>query len=296
MGKNHDHGHSKQGPTTKVIIVLLLTATYMVAEAFGGYFSNSLSLMADAGHMLADVAALLISLGAFYLAARPPNSQATFGYHRAEVIAALFNGMALLVVSFFIIKEAVNRFFEAPEIETTTMMTVALGGLFINLISLFILHKDKSHNINLRGAWLHVMSDTLGSIGVVSSGLLIYLFGWTMADPVASIIIASLISYSALHLIFDTLKVLMEHVPSHINPHAVSEEILSIPAAIRIHDLHIWSITSGKDALSVHVVAQEGANYNQLLHDVQQILTIKFGIDHATIQIENQCPAPDKTC
>lgn len=296
MGKHHDHGPSKRRPTTTVIIVLMLTASYMLAEAFGGYYSNSLSLMADAGHMLADVAALLISLIAFYISARPPNPAATFGYHRAEVIAALFNGMALLVVSFFIIKEAIGRLFAPEEIETTIMMSVAFGGLVINLISLTLLNADKAHNINVRGAWLHVMSDTLGSIGVLTSGLLVYFLGWNLADPIVSIVIALLICYSALHLILDTLKVLMEHTPSHLNPSAISEEILSIPAAVKIHDLHIWSITAGKEALSVHVVAEEGSDYDQLLHDIQQILTIKFGIDHATIQIENKCPAPDKTC
>ncbi len=296
MGAHHHHHETKQSPSNRILLVLFLTAGYMVAEAFGGYFSNSLSLMADAGHMLADVAALLISLGAFYISSRPPDSKATFGYHRAEVIAALFNGLALLVVSFFIIKEAIVRFFKPEAVETSTMMLVALGGLFINLISLTLLHRDKSKNINIRGAWLHVLSDTLGSVGVLASGLLIRFFHWDLADSLASIIIASLISYSALHLIFDTLKVLMEHVPSHLNPKLISEEILSIPEALRIHDLHIWSISSGKDALSVHVVAQDGANYNRLLREVQQLLSLKFGIDHATVQIESECPMPDKTC
>lgn len=297
MGHHH-HGDEKKSsrPTLRVFLVLVLTASYMFAEAIGGYISNSLSLMADAGHMLADVAALIVSLAAFYIAARPASSQATFGYHRAEVIAALFNGVGLLVVSFFIIKEAIVRIFHPEEVETGMMMLVAFGGLFINLLSLTILHKDKAHNINVRGAWLHVLSDTLGSVGVVISGLLIYFFGLTIADPLVSIVISVLISYSALHLIFDTLKVLMEHTPSHINTSAISEEILSIPATVKIHDLHVWSITTGKEALSVHVVAEDGANYNQLLHDIQQVLTIKFGIDHATIQIENQCPTPDKTC
>ncbi|MCA9508440.1 MAG: cation transporter, partial [Myxococcales bacterium] len=222
------------------------------------------------------------------------NTKATFGYHRAEVIGALFNGLVLLIVSFFIIKEAITRFFKPEGIQTDIMMLIAVGGLFINLLSLKILHQDKSRNINVRGAWLHVMSDTLGSVGVVVSGLLIYLFDWTMADPIVSIVIASLISYSAVHLIFDTLKVLMEHAPSHIDINDVSEEILSIPLVLKIHDLHIWSITAGKDALSVHVVAEEGADFNQLLHDIQHVLTINFGIEHATVQIENKCPSRQK--
>lgn len=291
--------HNKKAyvkPTGRVVLVLLLTAGYMVAEAVGGYLSNSLALLADAGHMLADVAALSISLFAFAISAKPADEKATFGYHRAEILAALFNGLVLILVSFFIIKEAIGRLFNPSVVETNTMMLVALGGLVINLISLGILHKDSGSNINIKGAWLHVMSDTLGSVGVIISGLLIYFFGWHISDPLASIAISSLISYSAVHLIFDTVKVLMEQVPGHLCHQTITEEILSISEVSRVHDLHIWSISSGRDALSVHVVAEAEADYNKLLHDVQQLLTLKFGIEHATIQIEGICPAPRGVC
>lgn len=296
MSDTHEHKAANKQPTRRIMLVLLLTATYMIAEAVGGFVSNSLSLLSDAGHMLADVAALLISLFAFKIAARPPNDKASFGYHRAEVIAALFNGLALIIVSFFIIKEAIERLFNPAEINTGMMMTVAIGGLAVNLGALALLHRDKSHNLNIRGAWLHVLSDTLGSIGVISSGLLIHYFGWRLADPIASMVIAGLVSYSSLNLIFATLRVLMEHTPEHINPGAVLEEILSLPDAIKVHDLHIWSIGPGKVALSVHVMAEQGANYDRLLCDIQQVLVCKFGIDHATVQLENRCPAPDKAC
>lgn len=291
-----EHNSRQTRPTRRVLLVLCLTAAYMIAEMVGGYLSNSLSLLADAGHMLADVAALTISLAAFHLAARPKTAHASFGYYRAEVIAALFNGVVLIIVSFFIIKEAIARIFTPSSIESELMIIVAVGGLVINGIGLLVLHRDKKHNLNIRGAWLHVLSDTLGSVGVVISGMLIYFFDVKMADPVASIIIAALVSYSALKLVAEVLRVLMEQTPAHIDPREVSEEILSIPEALKIHDLHIWSITSGKDALSVHVIAQENADYNKLLSQIQKMLFVKFGIDHATIQIENKCLVEDKTC
>lgn len=291
------HNHSKKGPPTRrVLFVLFLTASYMIAEAVGGYYSRSLALMADAGHMLADVAALSISLFAFMIAARPANFRATYGYYRAEVLAALFNGLILLLVSFFIIKEAVLRLFDPVPVETTTMIFVALGGLVVNIVGLFALHADKAKNLNIRGAWLHVMSDALGSVGVIISGLLMYFFGLSNADSVASIIIASLIFYSAGRLVFETIDVLMEHTPAHIDPKAVKQAILTINHAKRAHDLHIWSISSERVALSVHVELEQGENSDELLAAIQKMLAQQFSIEHTTIQIEKECPRPDKNC
>ncbi len=286
----------KRRPSRRVLLVLCLTATYMVAEAIGGFVSNSLALIADAGHMLADVAALIVSLMAFVLASRPANDRATFGYYRAEVLGALFNGVALLLVAIFVIKESIARFFHPAEVETGVMIWVALGGLLVNLIGLWLLHRDKNSNLNIRGAWLHVFSDTLGSIGVVVSGLLIRWFGWTMADSIASIAIAGLVCYSSIHLILETLHVLMEHTPAHIDATRVKNVILSLPNVVRVHDLHIWTITSGKDALAVHVVAEESANYNDLLKTIESVLASEFAITHTTIQIEESCRANEKIC
>lgn len=295
---SHHHGeHSGTKPPMKrVLLVLCLTAAYMIAEAVGGFLSNSLALLADAGHMLADVAALSTSLFAFILSSRPPNVRATFGYYRAEVIAAFFNGLVLLLVSFFIIKEAIMRFFEPTEVESGLMIGVALGGLVINIVGLSLLHRDKSKNLNVRGAWLHVFSDTLGSVGVVISGTLISLFGWGLADPIASIAIAGLVSYSSLKLILDTLNVLMEHTPAHIDPEAVVQSMLQIPKTAAVHDLHIWSITSGKEALSAHVLVEQGANNDIVLHQLQELLAHVYGIKHVTIQIETQCLDTAKVC
>lgn len=260
----------------------------MFAEAVGGIASNSLALLADAGHMLADVVALSISLVAFFLASRPPSHRASFGYYRAEVIAALFNGVALLLVSFFIIKEAIVRLFEPAPVESNLMLAIAVGGLLVNIIGLWLLHHDKSHNLNVKGAWLHVLSDALSSVGVIISGLLIYFFKWHLADPITSIGIACLVCYSAVHLIVETINVLMEHAPVHIDPRLVERAILSVPNATKVHDLHIWSITSGQEALSVHIVLKPGGDFAKLLHDVETVLEQQFGITHTTIQIEHQ--------
>lgn len=293
-----DTGQSllKKRPSRRVFLVLCLTAGYMIAEVLGGIYSNSLALLADAGHMLADVAALVVSLFAFAIASRPKTARASFGYRRAEVIAALFNGVILLIVSFFIIKEAISRFFAPSEVDSNLMIGVALGGLLVNMIGLALLHRDKAHSLNIRGAWLHVFSDTLGSIGVVVSGTLIHFFGWTLADPIASILIAGLVCYTSFQLVLDTLRVLMEHAPLHIDPHAVANEIEGIEGTLFVHDLHIWSITSGQEALAVHVVVEKNANYNELLLAIQKMLQEKFGIGHTTIQLENECMVKDKTC
>lgn len=286
----------KRRPSRRVLLVLCLTATYMVAEAVGGFLSNSLALLADAGHMLADVAALSVSLIAFALAARPANYRATFGYYRAEVLGALFNGMVLLAVSILIIKESISRFLHPSPVETDLMIGVAVGGLLINLVGLWLLHKDKGHNLNIRGAWLHVLSDTMGSVGVVISGLLIRWFGWQMADPIASIAIAALVCYSSIHLILETLHVLMEHTPAHIDPREVKKSILAIAGAVRVHDLHVWTITSGKDALAVHVVADKNIDYNVMLQNIESMLSTQFGIEHTTIQIEDVCASNENNC
>jgi len=298
MSSNHQHDHKSKLETSKikVLIALCLTASYMIAEAIGGYYSNSLSLMADAGHMLADVAALSISLFAVIITTRPANQRATYGYYRAEVLAALFNGMLLLVVAIFIIKEAINRLFNPQLVETEIMIGVAIGGLLVNFIGLWLLHKDKSQNLNIHGAWLHVLSDTLGSIGVIISGFLIAYFGWYKADPIASIIIASLIFYSASSLVWETVGVLMEQTPAHLDSQAVKEAILAIKPAIRVHDLHIWTISPGRENLSVHVEYEQNGDAHKLLNDIQEMLTKKFNIEHTTIQIEKECLRPDKNC
>lgn len=280
----------------RLVFILVITAGYMVAEIVGGFLSNSLALLADAGHMLADVAAITVSLVAFMIAARPSSDKATFGYLRAEILAALFNGVVLLIVAFFIIREAIMRLITPEEISSHTMIAVALGGLLVNLLGLSLLHRDKKHNLNMQGAWLHVFSDTLGSIGVVISGILIYFFDWRMADPIASILISMLVAYSATVLILKTVRVLMEHTPEHLDVREIKRQILGIAGVAMVHDLHVWTITSGHDALSAHVKALPNTDYDHLLKEIKALLGTQFGISHTTIQVEKECPGPGNNC
>ena len=271
-------------------MVLGITASYMVLEAVGGFLSNSLSLLADAGHMLADVAALVIALIAFVLSARPPSFQATFGYYRAEIIGALFNGVALLFISFLIAKAAITRFFFPQEatVDSHLMILIAVGGLLVNIVGLLLLRHERATNINVRGAFLHLISDTLGSIAAVLSGLLIYFFGWNFFDSISSLVIATLVSISAVKLVLETLWVLMEHTPAHIDAREVNHALLLVPDTVKIHKLHIWTITSGREALSVHVVAKKDADHRRLLQQLENVLKQKFGITHTTIQLESE--------
>lgn len=291
MSHGHDHTHKiNDKPTKKLLLILFATFIYMIAEAVGGVLTNSLSLLADAGHMLADVSAVCISLAAFYISSRPATDRSTFGFQRAEVIAALFNGVILLVSSFFIVKEAIIRLVSPKEeIEAEQMIIIAFGGLLINIASLLMLNKDKDKNLNLKGAWLHILSDTLGSIAVIISGLAIEFFKLEWFDSAASILICLLIVFSAISLISKTLSVLMEQVPTHIHIDDVEKIILSHPLVKEVHDLHVWSLTIGNEAMSAHVVVNEKEKSEEILSFIQREIKEKIGISHLTIQIETKC-------
>lgn len=258
----------------------------MIAEVVGGLLSNSLALLADAGHMLSDVAALGLSLAAIWLAERPPTAKRTFGYYRTEILAALVNGAALLAVSLFIFIEAYRRLWEPPQVVGTLMIGIAVGGLLVNLASLRILHAGHHENLNVRGAWLHVLSDTLGSVGAIIAGSLIWAFDWHWIDPAASVLIGLLIIYSAWRLVVEAVSVLMESAPRGIDVDRVREAMLDTPGVQSIHDLHVWTITSGLDSLSAHVVADEGQDSADVISRLQKLLDERFGIAHVTVQVE----------
>jgi len=298
MKEGREHGHNNmRRPSRRIIMVLMLTACYMIFEIIGGILSHSLALLADAGHMLSDVAALSISWFAFMIAKRPPTKKATYGYYRAEVIAALFNGLILLVVACFIVKEAFVRLMEQPvQVATGAMIGIGAGGLLINIIGLALLQRDKAKNINIRSAWLHLLFDALGSVVVVISGFLIYLFNFSSADAIGSIFIAILVFYSAANLIAETVSVLMERAPPHIDGDQVINELKAVKGILDVHDLHIWSITPGKEALSAHVIVEDFVDYDLLQMAVHKLLFDKFGIEHLTIQLEKSCTLPDSAC
>ena len=292
-GRHDHHGAHRADDGHRLAWVLALTVSYMIAEVIGGWLTNSLALLADAGHMLSDAAALALSLFALWVARRPAPKGQTFGYYRAEILAALANGTVLLVIALFVFLEALERLRDPQSVEAPLMVAIACGGLAMNLIGLRILGGAKSGGLNLRGAWLHVLSDALGSIGAVLAGLLIWLRGWHWADPVASLVIALFVVHSAWSLLRETVAVLMESAPGHINVDAVRDAMAGLPTVLEVHDLHIWTITSGMESLSAHVVARPDGGRDTLLAELRGMLSGRFGIDHVTIQVET---ATDEEC
>ncbi|GIO12420.1 cation transporter [Cohnella xylanilytica] len=248
-----------------------------------------MALLSDSGHMLSDVTALALSLLAARFATRPASPSKTYGYHRFEILAALLNGVALFVVAGFIAWEAVGRLFEPPEVSSLPMMAIAAVGLLANLASAWALMSkgDVKNNVNLRSAYLHVLSDALGSIGAIAAGLVIYAFGWTIADPIISVVVAVLILRSAWGVIKNTLHVLMEGAPGSIDHRQVKEALASLEGVMDVHDLHIWTITSGMDSISCHLRIEDQADGQRLLQQAIRLLEERFGVLHATVQIED---------
>lgn len=258
----------------------------MIVEAAGGWLVNSLALIADAGHMLTDVCALALTLGAIWFAARPATSKKTYGYYRLEILAAFINGIALVLLSIWVIYEAVQRWQSPPEIAGFELTLIAAGGLVVNLIAAYLLHSDHKHDLNMRGAWLHVMGDLLGSVTAIAAGLLILTLGWFWADAVCSVLISLIIIIGAWRLIMESVNVLLEGTPRHINLSAVESAILHTDGVAGVHDLHVWTISSGIDALSAHISHDESVMHSELLAVIRQKLHDGFGIDHLTIQME----------
>ena len=269
--------------------MLGLTAAYMVAEAAGGWLTGSLALLADAGHMLADVAALVLALLAARFGARPASPTKTFGYYRLEILAAFTNGVVLVLVSLYILYEAYGRWLSPPEIERPGAVTaVAAGGLLVNLVCAWLLHGEHERDLNVRGAWLHVIGDAAGSVGAILAGALVALYGWHRADPLFSAVIGLLIVWSSWNLIREATNVLLEGTPAHINLAAVEGVIRETRGVEDVHDLHVWTITSGRDALSAHVVHAHAVSPPELLKSLRSKLHDQFGVDHLTIQMETE--------
>jgi cobalt-zinc-cadmium efflux system protein len=282
---HHGHDHGRGASSRRLAITLVLVLVFMGAEVIGGVVSGSLALLADAGHMLSDAAALALALFAIRLASKPPTAKRTYGYHRAEILAALLNGATLVVVAVLVVVEAWERIQAPQPVRGGMLLAVAAGGLLINIVGLMILHGGRNESLNVRGAWLHVASDALGSVQAMIAGLLIWLYDWRWVDPVVSILIALLVAWSAWSLLRASVDVLMESTPGHLDLDAIRATILALDGVTEVHDLHVWTITSGKDALSAHVCMTEG-RYPRLLRDIRDTLRTAFGIDHATIQLE----------
>jgi cobalt-zinc-cadmium efflux system protein len=271
-----------------MIIALIVTAGIMLLEFFGGLVSGSLALLADSAHMLSDVVAIALSLFAMWFAARPSSPNKTYGFHRFEILAALFNGITLFIIAIFIVKEAYERFQSPANIASGTMMAIAAVGLLANLVSAWALMRqgDVHGNLNVRSAYLHILGDALGSVGVLLAGLLIILFGWNWADPVISVTVSILVLRSAWGVISHTVHILMEGTPASVDTQKVKMTLLDIQGVVNVHDLHIWTITSGLDSLSCHLLIEDEADSQKVLQQAINLMENTFGIGHTTIQVE----------
>jgi cobalt-zinc-cadmium efflux system protein len=270
----------------RLAAALALAATYMAAEIAGGLLTGSLALLADAGHMFSDAAALSLAIFASWVAARPAGLRWTYGLARAEILAALAQGAGLLAVAILVVLEAFGRLADPHPIHGQGMLLVASGGLAVNVIGLWILGGGRHESMNVRGAWLHVLSDALGSVGAIAGALAVWRFGWLWADPVASIAISILILVSAWQLLRDAVDVLMEAAPRDADLAQIEAALGSLPRVAQVHDLHVWTIGSGETSLSCHLVLADGREREGLLESACQLLATRFGIAHATVQIE----------
>jgi cobalt-zinc-cadmium efflux system protein len=289
MSIHHTHSGERHSARKlgKLRLALALTFVYMLAEAVGGWFANSLALLADAGHMLTDVAALSLTLAAIWFASRPATAKKTFGYYRLEILAAFINGIALVLISLWVIYEAFERVSKPPAVKGFELTLIATGGLVVNLICAYLLHSDHKHDLNVRGAFLHVVGDALGSVAAIVAGVLILTLGWFWADAAVSFLISLIIIFGAWNLIKESVNVLLEGTPAHINLAAVGETIRATESVRDVHDLHVWTIASGMEALSVHVIHDKTIAQTELLQIVRKKLHDEYGIDHLTIQMES---------
>jgi cobalt-zinc-cadmium efflux system protein len=287
----HDHAHpSHQG---RLRWALVLTAVFFVAEVVGGVVSNSLALLADAGHMFTDVGALALSLFVAWFSRQRAAPEKTYGYLRFEILAALLNGAVLLLVSGIIVWEAFGRLQSPEPLQGGIMLAVALGGLLVNAASAAILHPVHSHSLNARGAYLHVLGDLLGSVGTVIAAIVVRWTGWLAADPIASIVVTLLVVRSAWRLVRESVEVLLEATPAHISLGRVREGLQAISGIESVHDLHVWTVTSGMVAMSAHAVVREPAENQKVLEAAVSAMQ-RLGIAHVTLQVERDsiCEAP----
>ncbi len=267
-------------------ITLAITATYCLVELVGGIVTNSLALLSDAGHMFADVAALGISLFAARLSQLPPTASKTFGYHRGEILAAFVNGLALWLVVGLIFHEAYQRFWDPPAVRSASMIVIAAIGLAVNIVSLRLLHQSQDESLNVRAAFVHVFGDALGSIGALVAGVIMLLWGWYVADPLVSVGIGVLILYSSWGIVRESVDILMQGTPREMRLEEIEECLLSIEGVCEVHDLHVWTLTSGRYLLSVHLVVSASDATRPVIDAAQKRLRERFGIGHTTVQVD----------
>lgn len=289
MGSDHAHGSAVSAAgrhRRPLIIAFCLTATYMIVEFIVGFTVNSLALISDAAHMGTDVLGLGMALAAITLAARPKTTQRTYGFYRLEVLAALANGILLFAVAGYVIFEAIQRFSEPPEVPGVPLLVTAVIGLIINLISFRLLTAGSKESINLKGAYLEVLGDLLGSVGVIVAAIILVTTGWVYADPIIGVGIGLFILPRTWSLTRQAIRILMESAPQGVDMEAVERDVLAVPGVIALHDLHVWTITSGMDSASGHIVIDREADYPRVLAAVLEVLEHQHHIAHVTIQCE----------
>ena len=286
----HSHDHDdRSGSRRALTLTLALTTSFLFVEVVGGILTGSLALLADAAHMLSDSFSLALALFAVWLAQRPASLERTFGYKRAEILAALANGLTLVIVALWIFFEAYRRLDDPPEILGGWMLVVAVVGLLVNGAAIWVLHGGED-NLNMSAAIRHVIADLLGSVGVIVAALIILATDWRYADPIVSAVIGVLILGSAWPVLRDSTRILLEAAPKGLDVGRVGNEMASIPDVVEIHDLHVWTITSGFPALSAHVVVPEGVDCHLKRAEIEQMLDDRFGITHTTLQTDHKAP------
>ncbi|HJU68858.1 MAG TPA: cation diffusion facilitator family transporter [Gemmatimonadaceae bacterium] len=287
-GQDHDHSHGDaRDQVRRLRLALAITSTFLLAEVAGGILSNSLALLADAGHMLTDVAALALSLFVAWFSRQPHDQRRTYGYLRWEILAAFLNGATLLLISAWISIEAVMRLRQPEAVESGIMLAIAVVGIVANIAAALVLHPASEASLNLRGAYLHVVGDLLGSVATVIAALLVRFTGWVVADPIASILMTLLIVRGAWRLVRESVDVLLESTPSHIAVGTVRKQLEAIPGIESVHDLHVWTVTSGVVAMSVHAIVREPERHQHVLEHVHDAMRL-FGIQHVTVQLERR--------
>lgn len=282
------YDHHRSGATRALRLTLALTIAYTVVEVVGGIVTGSLALLADAAHMLSDNASLAVALFAAWLAGRPAGPNRTFGYRRAEILAALFNGVALVAISIWIFIEAANRFRDPPEVEAGLMLAIAAAGLAVNLVAARILHGHADGNLNVSAALRHVLADLLGSIGVIAAAAIILATGWEYADPAVSVLIGFLILVSSWGILRDSTQILLEGSPAGIEVEQVGNAMAAMPGVAQVHDLHVWEITSGFPALAAHVLVGRETDCHAVRRELETMLRERFELEHTTLQLDHE--------
>jgi cobalt-zinc-cadmium efflux system protein len=293
MGAGHFHGlpgGDRAGDRRALAIALVLTATYTVVEIVGGLLTGSLALLADAGHMLSDNVSIALALFAVWIAAKPPTPERTYGFKRVEILVALANGATLVLVSLWIFYEAFQRFQDPPDVLGGWMLAIAVIGLLVNVAAAAVLSRARGGSLNLEAAFRHVLADMLGSVGVIAAALVILITGWLYADPLISVLIGVLILASAWAILRDSIRILLEATPRGLDSIEIGTALASVEGVVDVHDLHVWTITSGFPALSAHILVRPGDDCHAIRRQLEVLLDERFHIEHTTLQVDHQQP------